>query len=73
MENKRKSVFRKIYDALPEKAPVAPKTAWINKIADLVKVHPTTVRCWLAGTQRPDPLRTGMIADFLGVPPEDLF
>ena len=54
MEHVKKSIFRQIYDSLPVDRPIAPKTAWVNEIAELVKVHPTTVRCWLAGTQKPD-------------------
>lgn len=70
---KSKSKFRTIYDRLPEKKSIAPKSEWIRKIADLCKVHPTTVRCWLAGTQRPDALRTSIISKELGVPENELF
>lgn len=73
MKYKKKSVFRQMYDALPTERPQAPKTAWVNDIATLVKVHPTTVRCWLAGTQKPDELRTTLIAKHLGVKAEELF
>lgn len=73
MMNKQKSAFRRIYDELPTERPKAPKTAWINDIAEAVKVHPTTVRCWLAGTQKPDPLRISIIAKKLGVKEEELF
>ena len=73
MKNKKKSVFRQMYDALPTERPQAPKTAWVNDIAALVKVHPTTVRCWLAGTQKPDPLRISIIAKHLSVKEENLF
>lgn len=44
----KKSTFRKIYDKLPAQKVVAPKTEWIKRMADICKVHPTTVRCWLA-------------------------
>lgn len=67
-----KSNFRKIYDALPAPQP-APKTAFVRRIAEICKVHETTVRCWLAGTQKPDALRISIIADELGVPSETLF
>lgn len=73
MKYKKKSVFRQMYDALPTERPQAPKTAWVNDIAELVKVHPVTVRCWLAGTQKPDALRTSLIAKHLGVKEEELF
>ena len=73
MKYRDKSKFRQIYDALPTERPQAPKTAWVNDIAKLVKVHPTTVRCWLAGTQKPDTLTTSIIAKHLGVKEEELF
>lgn len=73
MEHVKKSIFRQIYDSLPVDRPIAPKTAWVNEIAELVKVHPTTVRCWLAGTQKPDALRIGIIAKHLRVNENDLF
>ena len=73
MKYKKQTKFRQLYDALPTERPQAPKTAWVNDIAALVKVHPTTVRCWLAGTQKPDELRTTLIAKHLGVKAEELF
>lgn len=73
MENKKKSKFRQIYDQLPPKAEVAPKTAWVKEIAAICKVHEVTVRCWLAGTQKPDALKTSIIAEHLGVPETELF
>ena len=73
MESRKKSVFRQIYDTLPAERPQAPKTAWVNEIAAVAKVHPVTVRCWLAGTQRPDELRTDIIARHLGVSAKELF
>lgn len=73
MEKKKKSKFRQIYDALPSKAPIAPKTAWVKEIAAMCKVHEITVRCWIAGTQKPDALKTSIIAKHLGVPENELF
>ena len=73
MKYKKKTKFRQLYDALPTERPQAPKTAWVNDIAALVKVHPTTVRCWLAGTQKPDELRTDIIAKHRGVSAKELF
>lgn len=69
----KKSTFRKIYDKLPERTVEAPKAAFVRRIADLCKVHPTTVRCWLAGTQKPDALRTSLISKELRVPENELF
>ena len=74
METKVKSKFREIYDALPPRnVQLAPKTAWVKKIAELCKVHDVTVRCWLAGTQKPDALRISLIAKELGVKENELF
>ena len=70
---KKKTRFRKIYDSLPAKAPVAPKSAFVKEIAKLVKVSETTVRCWLAGVQKPDALKTQIISEHLGVPENELF
>lgn len=67
MENKKKTKFRQFYDALPPKAEIAPKTAFVKKIAALCKVHEVTVRCWIAGTQKPDALKTSIISKELGI------
>lgn len=73
MENTKKTKFRLIYDALPAKTEVAPKTQFVRRIAELCKVHEVTVRCWIAGTQKPDKLKTSLIAKELGVPETELF
>lgn len=73
MENKKKTKFRQFYDALPPKAEIAPKTAFVKKIAAMCKVHEVTVRCWIAGTQKPDALKTSIIAQELGIPEQELF
>lgn len=69
----KKNLFRQYYDSLPPKAEKAPKSAFVDEISDLCKVHPTTVRCWLAGTQKPDALKISLIAKKLGVPEDQLF
>lgn len=68
-----KNRFREHYDALPPKAPKAPKSAFVDEIADLCKVHPATVRCWIYGTQKPDALRRSLIAKHLNIPENELF
>lgn len=73
MEHKKKSKFRQFYDALPTQRPVAPKSAFVKEIAALCKVHEITVRCWIAGTQKPDALKTSLIAQKLNLPEEGLF
>lgn len=72
-EEKKKGKFREIYDGLPQKEFVAPKTKFIQEICELCMVSKNTVYCWLAGTQKPDRLRTSMIAKKLGVDAESLF
>ncbi len=68
-----KTRFRQIYDALPEKATTAPKSEWVKRMAKICMVHPTTVRCWLAGTQHPDAIKTSILSKELGVPTNELF
>ena len=65
--------LRKFYDELPERQVEAPKTQFIKELAELCKVHPTTVRCWIYGTQQPDALRKSMIAAHLNIPENELF
>lgn len=68
-----KTNFRKIYEALPTSRVVSPKKEWVEGVAKAARVHPTTVRCWLAGTQKPDALRTEIVAKHLGVSTDNLF
>ena len=66
--------FRGIYDSLPERRVVkAPKSAFVDRIAAITMKHPNTVRCWLAGTQKPDALSRAMIEKELGVSASELF
>jgi len=60
MENVKKNKLREIYESLPARqvSMIAPKSDFINKIADLTKSHPTTVRAWIYGVLRPDALKT---------------
>lgn len=69
----KKNKFRQYYDSLPSKAPVAPKRAFVFRIMDLCKVNENTVRGWLAGTYKPDALRTSIIAKEMGIPEDELF
>lgn len=68
-----KTNFRKIYEALPTSRVVSPKKEWVEGVALAARVHPATVRCWLAGTQKPDALRTEIVAKHLGVSTDNLF
>lgn len=75
MENVKKNKLREIYESLPARqiSMKAPKSEFIIKMADLTKSHPTTVRAWIYGTQRPDALKTSLISQELGVPADELF
>lgn len=69
----KKNGFRKYYDALPAKAQVAPKTAFVREIAKLCYKSEKTVRCWLAGTQNPDALNRAIISKHLKISEKELF
>lgn len=73
MQGVKKNRFREIYDSLPERTEIAPKTDWVNEIAKITKSHPTTVRAWLYGAQKPDALKTSIISKHLGIPEDELF
>jgi len=68
-----KTKFRQYYDALPPKTEVAPKTAFVRRIAELCMVSEKTVRCWLAGAQKPNALCVSIIAKEIGIPESELF
>ncbi len=68
-----KTKFRQYYDALPPRTEVAPKSDFVKRIAGLCMVSEKTVRCWLAGAQRPNALCTRLIAKELGIAEEELF
>lgn len=68
-----KSKFRQIYESLPARAAKAPKTAWVEHLANLCKVSEQTVRCWVYGTQKPDALKQSILSKELGVPASELF
>lgn len=66
--------FRQLYDELPDRSTVkAPKTEFIEHIADVTMKSVKTVRCWLAGAQTPDQLTKAVIEKELNVPSEILF
>lgn len=73
MEGIKKNRFRELYDSLPERSEVAPKTDFVNEIAKITMSHPTTVRAWLYGTQKPDALKVSIISKHLGIPEAELF
>lgn len=77
MENVKKNKLREVYDALPAQERTvtvrAPKTEFVKELAELTKSHPTTVKAWIYGAQKPDALKTSLIAEKLGIPESELF
>lgn len=66
--------FRGYYDALPDrKVSKAPKSAFVDRIAEVTMKSTKTVRCWLAGVQKPDALSQSMIEKELNIPVAELF
>ena len=50
--------FTQMYKSLPERSSIkAPKTEFVEKVAKITKKSVKTVRCWIAGTQKPDALK----------------
>lgn len=72
-QNDRKMTFAGYYHSIPSERPVAPKTAFVRKIATLCKVSEQTVRMWIQGVQEPDELKKEVISKDLGIPAETLF
>ncbi len=68
-----KNLFRAHYDALPSKAEVAPKTKFIREIASICYKSEKTIRCWLAGTQKPDKQDRVILSEYLNIPEDQLF
>lgn len=68
-----KAGLRQCYDALPKRAPKAPRVAFVEHIAKVCRVHPNTVRYWIYGYQKPDALRKELLSKELGIPEEELF
>ena len=73
MTKKDHQTFRELYDTLPQKTAVAPKSEFINRIAKITCKSTKTVYCWLAGVQVPDALAQSVIEKELKVPASVLF
>lgn len=74
MTEKDYKSFRQIYDDLPDRSAVkAPKTEFVEHIATLTMKSTKTVRCWIAGVQKPDALAMSVVEKELNVPSEYLF
>ena len=66
--------FRGYYEELHDrKISKAPKSAFVDRIAEITMKSTKTIRCWLAGTQKPDALAQAMIEKELGIPASELF
>lgn len=68
-----KSTLRQFYDQLPERSVSAPKADFVRKVAAECRVECATVRCWIYGTQKPDSLRTSIVAKMIGVKEDEVF
>lgn len=74
MTEKDQMNFRQLYDSLPDRSSVkAPKTEFVERMAAVTMKSTKTVRCWLAGTQKPDALSQSMIEKELGMCSKSLF
>jgi len=74
LTEKDQLTFRQIYDKLPDRSAIkAPKTQFVERVANVTMKSTKTVRCWLAGTQKPDALSQSMIEKELGVRANILF
>lgn len=70
----KKMTFAEYYKSLPERQTVkAPKTAFVDRIAEITKKSPKTVRMWIAGVQFPDELTQSVIEEELGISAAHLF
>lgn len=65
--------FKDYYKSLPSRAPMAPKQAFIRRIAKLCKRSEQTVYMWISGVQKPDALVQSVIAKELQIPEQELF
>lgn len=65
-----KRTFRDLYYTMDN---TPPKKAFVQRMAEITMRSETTIRCWLAGSQNPDPLAKDVISRELGVPADELF
>lgn len=68
---KRGKTFKEIY--MEKRKLPTPAAEFVKEIAEKTKRSEFTVRAWLSGTQEPDKLAKSVLAETLGVSPEDLF
>lgn len=66
--------FSQMYKALPERSSVStPKSEFVKRAAALTKKSEKTIRCWIAGTQKPDALAQSILEKEYNVPATYLF
>jgi len=65
--------FRELYDSLPARSTTAPKSEFVKHIAKITMKSTKTVRCWLAGAQKPDVLTKSIVEKDLAIPADYLF
>lgn len=66
--------FIQMYKELPDRSAIkAPKTEFVERVAALTKKSVKTVRCWIAGTQKPDALAQSILEKEFNVPASSLF
>ena len=63
--------FQDYYESLKNQP--TPAAEFVKKIADLCGKSEATVRKWLAGEVRPDPIFMKKISDYLNIPVDVLF
>lgn len=67
---KPKKTFRELYFEVDN---TTPKETWIKRIAKIAMCSEGTVRMWIGGRQKPNPVVQTVIAKELGVAVEGLF
>lgn len=72
---KRAKTFKEIYASVPGRAEreKTEKEVWVERMAEVTKKSPSTVRMWIGGRQVPDALTQSVLEKELGVPAEELF
>lgn len=61
------------YESLPTKAPKAPRTAFVENLAELCDVTITSVRAWIKGETTPSDANKAKIAEYMGCSVDELF
>ena len=75
LERKFGNICSYITNDIEEIKPIEnkPKTEFVEKVAKITKKSVKTVRCWIAGTQKPDALAQSVLEKEFKVPAKYLF